>query len=484
MIPPMNVGRSSRIHVSGERSRLTTPLLLLSILLVSSISCEGDRGGAVVSDDATGDPALAIPRILVISVDTLRPDVLSPYDTSLGTTPRLQEFASDSVLFSDVIAQAASTAVSHKSLFTSLYPSIHKTTREEVPRAEVELPLETLQARGIRTVGFHAGGQISAKLGFGQGFDVYEEIRRLDGLGDRATEWLRANTEDPFFLFLHTYQMHCPYNPPEPHREKYADWYRGDVDPLGKVAKGNPGCPVSYFSRRDMSPDDYRFLRSLYMADAAYMDVFVGRVIDTLKALGLYDRTLIVFTSDHAESFGEHDFVGHNRFYNVVLRVPLIIRLPGTPSARVNAPVEMFDIMPTVFDAIGAKVFDAIGAKAPYAFQGRSLLPLLRDPAKGDPLRTRISEHKIVTVQEGAWKLRFDRASRRDPHLVNLEEDPEEERNRIEERPAIAERLMDHYVRMRHASEDLSGFFSLETGNDAQIDRELEERLRALGYVD
>jgi arylsulfatase A-like enzyme len=421
-------------------------------------------------------PRDPVRKIVLLSIDTLRPDVLSPYRSDLDTTPNLRRFAEEALLFTDVIAQAGSTAISHKSLFTSLYPSIHKTTRRRVPLALLELPMETLQSNGFRTAGFVGGGQVSAKLGFARGFDSYQEIRDLHQLGDQAVAWLNEHHADAFFLFLHTYQMHCPYTPPEEYRRKYADWYAGDIDPKGRVRKGQAGCGLSYYNHRSMSPDDYRYLRSLYDADAEFVDTFLGRIFDALRKLDVYDETMIVFTSDHGESFGEHGFVGHNRVYNTVLRVPLIVKIPGVPPSRLEAPVEMFDIMPTILEAAGIP--------PPYRLQGRSLLSLAAMSPDSAAREIRISEGSSVAVQEGDWKIVFRWDSEKRPRLFHLPTDPEERNDLSKEHPERVARLRDHHTRMRERNRELAAAFSFEAGNQAKIDEELTEHLRALGYVD
>jgi arylsulfatase A-like enzyme len=336
--------------------------------------------------------------------------------------------------------------------------------------------MQTLQSRGFHTAGFAGGRQVSAKLGFSRGFDVYQEIRDLGELGDRAIAWLGRHQTDAFFLFLHTYQMHCPYTPPEPYRRKYAGWYSGEIDPKGRIRRGQAGCGKAYYNHRAMSPEDYRYLLSLYRADAEFVDTFLGRIFDALKELGIYEETLIVFTSDHGESLGEHGFVGHIILYNTVLRVPLIVKIPGVPASRVEAPVEMFDILPTIFEAAGIP--------PPYRFQGRSLLRVLEMSPADASREVRISEGGRTAVQAGAWKLLFEREPGKSLKLIHLPTDPEERDDLAKQHPEQVKRLRDHYDRMRQENRELAAAFSFEAGNQAKIDAELTEELRALGYVD
>jgi arylsulfatase A-like enzyme len=284
-----------------------------------------------------------VDKVLLISIDTLRADFLGVYNPKLDTSPHLDRFASDATVFTDVLSQASSTARSHKSLFYSLYPSVHKTSKSSVPEEKLVSPLEALQSAGFTTAGIVGGGQLKAEFGFSKGFDDYIELppitegNQLPALEEESFTWLAEHREDRFFLFLHTYEPHCPYRAPEEYVSKRAEWYEGRVDP-GE-------CGARYYNKLQMGSEDFRFVRDLYAAEVEYVDAFLGRLFDELKRLGLYDDMMIIFTSDHGESLGERRYVGHNRLYDVQLRIPLIVKLPDTAPSRIGAPVESIDVM-------------------------------------------------------------------------------------------------------------------------------------------
>src|SRR3990172_6199418 len=204
------------------------------------------------------DSESKIEKVILISVDDLRPDFLGCYNPERQTSPNLDQFASESILFTNVISQAPSTAISHKSILYSLYPFAHKTTKDAVPEEKVKSPLEILQSKGYKTAAFVGGGQLSRKFGFSKGFDHFWQStgrsRRdraktdLEETLQKAHQWLNQNRQDKFFVFIHNYEIHCPYDPPAEFAARYASWYKGNIDPRGK-------CGDNYYNRMKMSPE-------------------------------------------------------------------------------------------------------------------------------------------------------------------------------------------------------------------------------------
>ncbi|MCP4378068.1 MAG: sulfatase-like hydrolase/transferase, partial [bacterium] len=175
--------------------------------------------------------------MILISVDTLRPDFLGCYDPDLDTSPNIDRLAAESAVFTDVLAHAPSTTISHKSIPYSVYPAVHKTTFDRIPDELVPSPIEALRNAGFTTAAIVGGGGLAPELGFPKGFGSYKVLPRLktgeqlETLRVESRRWLKEHREDDFFLFLHMYQPHCPYSPPEKYAKRYAGWYRGDVDP-------------------------------------------------------------------------------------------------------------------------------------------------------------------------------------------------------------------------------------------------------------
>lgn len=419
------------------------------------------------------------PRVLLISVDTLRADFLGVYNPDRPITPNLDQFAADSVVFTNATSQAATTLISHTSIFDGLYPFTHKTTTHAVPVSTPELPFRRMLDAGMTVSAIYSPGQLNPKTLRNQPFTSSERLSKIGPRGDRhelpdlerkSFKWLKAHADQPFLLFLHTYEVHCPYTPPEPYRSRYAGWYQGTVDPRGK-------CGIRDYSQMRLTATDYRFLSDLYAGSVAYFDDFFGRLIEELKDLGLYDKTLIVFTSDHGESFGEHGHVGHGKLWWVDLHVPLIIRFPGLEPNRVDRPVETVDIMPTLFAALGLE--------APYRFQGRSLLPdLLGENDSPGKERFRIAEgRRQVAITSGPWMLTTTKEGEQAPVLWNHDSDPEEKEDVARRNPARVRRMLQVYFSQVADARALTAKFVLDSGEPMQFDQETTEQLRALGYI-
>ncbi|HMB68746.1 MAG TPA: sulfatase, partial [bacterium] len=409
-------------------------------------------------------------NVILVSVDTLRPDFLSCYRPELDTTPNVARFAEGAAMFTDVLSQAPSTTISHKSLLYGLYPAVHKATSAHRPRESVASPVEALRARGFRTAAFVGGGGLAPELGFPLGFESYEVLpklrtgRQLETLRSESIAWLREHRAERFFLFLHMYQPHCPYSPPEPYASR-ASWYRGDVDPEGK-------CGREYMAM-NLEDDDYRYLRDLYAAEVAYTDDYLGDLFTELDDLGLTDETIVILTSDHGESLGERGHVGHNLPFDLQLRIPLLIRIPGSPGSVLDSPVESVDVVPTVFDALDLPL--------PFPPNGRSLLGLI-DRGEAPPPRARYAqEGDTVSIHMGPWHLIQSGTS---VELYRPEEDPEEWTNLADRHPDVVQALRDEYFRMLDACVTVSAHFESTFGKPVPLEDDTVERLRGLGYVD
>ena len=425
----------------------------------------------------------AVSKVLVISVDTLRADYLTPYNAAMPTSPNLAALAEESVIFTDALAQGGSTTPSHHSLFYGLYPWIHKATvGKRIPLETPLPPMQRLRDQGLRTAGFVGGGKVSDRFGFGEGFDVYEDIsrlkqknddkheweqRRIPELEQRAAAWLDEHHADDFFLFLHTYKVHCPYDPPEEIARKYTDSYIG-----GEYRCGG--------KRAELVMDEpyFEYIRALYAGEVEYVDAFLGRLIERLKTLGIYDQTMIVVLADHGELLGEQNKIGHGSTHAACLRVPLLIRLPGLAPRRVDAPVELIDVMPTVFAAVGAD--------PPYRFQGTNLLPVMQGRSSIEPTRTRFaSVNSEVVVQAGEWKLVFSTLDDRITGLYDMSSGAAEERNLADSRPDVVSDLRQRFSRMLEENADLAAGFVLPGDEQAPlVDEHLQEQLRTLGYAE
>lgn len=369
-------------------------LLFLALLPVAG-GCGGDA-----------EPAEPPPHLVLVSVDCLRADHLGSYGYPRDTSPRLDRLAGEGVRFERAYATTSWTLPSHLSMLTGLPVSAHGIDddrlwgRRDAAGDPIPAPLraefvsERLADAGYATAGFYTWKYLEPRFGFGPGFDVYErlghtfyshpevgpEFERLRAANDvegmkalaaawpalfddthpsspetidRAIGWLDAHVgatpDRPFFLFVHLFDVHDPYTPPEPYFSMFDPDYEGPIDGRRVTSPDSPVHP-------GMAKRDLERLVSLYDGAIRFVDTEIGRLLDRLDALGLADDTLVVVTADHGEEFFEHGQKTHrNQLYRESVGVPLLLRWPrGLPEPRVvpgNAGI--VDIAPTLLAAAG-----------------------------------------------------------------------------------------------------------------------------------
>jgi arylsulfatase A-like enzyme len=445
---------------------LVRPLVILALLLLCLATT------AVLPWRSQKAPVR--PNVILISIDTLRPDHLEPYGYKRRTSPFLQRFRGDAILFREVIAQAPSTLPSHASIFTSMLPQHHGASQNQNrPLADEAVTLaEVLHRNGYRTLAVVGGGQMAKVYGLTQGFETYEgdgkgALEVFAGIVLHGLRLLDQPDDRPFFLFLHTYQVHHPYTP-EPWR--LARLEPGYSGPLPGRIEVEMLLDINQ-RRRQIDARDLQHIVAAYDAEIGSMDHAFGFLIEALKARDLYRDTLIVFTSDHGEEFGEHGWVGwhSHTLYDELLRVPLIIKLPALrhAGAEVPAAVRSLDIAPTILAVAGVK--------PPSSFAGQDLLPFVRQGHRRGLGAVAWRETptdevmKFSGIRAGDWKLHGGR-------LYNLRLDPAEQRDLTAEKPEV----------VRTLERQLAGAIArrppLRSGK-ARIDEETRESLKALGYV-
>jgi arylsulfatase A-like enzyme/Flp pilus assembly protein TadD len=319
----------------------------------------------VASASAT---AAAPPNVILITLDTVRADRMGFLGSKGGLTPNLDRLASQSAIFTHAYSQAPLTPVSHATILTGTYPQFHKVNDFKVPLAK-DLPYapDILRNNGYRTAAFVGSSVLDPKQpfaqGFGRGFDTYDAPftgwrpgldryhtteRRAADVVAHALAWLdtrpQGQGQRPFFMWVHLYDPHHPYEPPEPYKTKYA--------------------------------------ATPYDGEIAYTDSAVGELLNQLRARGLYDGTLIAVMADHGEALGDHGEDQHGIFlYDETIHVPLLIKLPQDASSakssvglRIESRVELVDVLPTILQAVGIAI--------PKQVQGQSLLELIATQTK------------------------------------------------------------------------------------------------------
>ena len=431
------------------------------------------------------------PNLLLVSIDTLRADHLGAYGYALPTSPTIDaRLADEGVTFTDVYSQSPKTTPSHMTLFTSLYPSVHGVELWEngrpahVLNPAVHTLAEVLKNAGYATAAFTGGAQIDPARGFDQGFDLYT----VGGQRRRALRWLGRHRWERFFVFYHTYDVHDPYLPPDEYIRLFDPDYRGRVlDAVHRLrAQGEmseaawEGISRRFWDSVDRDdPRDVAFVERLYDAGIRRMDAETIRpLLDRLDQLGLARDTLVVFTSDHGEAFGEHGHFQHDDLYAGTLHVPLVLRWPGRLPAglRIGSRVRLIDVMPTILELLGVS--------APPSLQGHSLTPLLHDAYTGPGAEGAVSEYSDARVYEslrrGGLSYIVDGPEER---LFDLLRDPGEQQNVLANRPAEAAAMRAALEGWRRNCRALVPLLGPRDGTIAPSE-ETARRLRALGYLE
>ncbi len=425
----------------------TVPLRRLAALagaalLLSPTACSrGGRPGA--SPRFPGAP------VVLVSVDTLRSDRLPMYGYGKVETPALDALRKDSVLFERAYAHVPLTLPSHASVFTGLEPGGHGVLANSGYALGPGAPTlaELLKRAGYATGGAVSTAVLSGKSGIGRGFDLWDERVEAHGPvsipefaerpgGETARvllDWIRPVASRPFLAFLHTYEPHAPYAAPEPFRSRYADPYDGEV---------------------------------------AVSDAIVGKFLDGLKALGVYDRAIVLFLSDHGEGLGDHGENQHGIFlYRESIQVPLLLKLPGSAHAgtSISAPVQLSDVFTTVGDLLGLEGFPEHPGTFPLgALAAGAPAPDRRVFAENFSPRIRLGWSELrALVSE-----RYHYVEAPTPELYDVAADPGQKTNLAPSKPPELRALVVETERRRTA---LSA--------PAPVDAETAGQLRSLGYL-
>ncbi len=391
-------------------------------LLLASISTAGVLLAACSAKDVDPQEGELRPNVILISIDTLRPDHLGCYGYQPDTSPALDALCEDSVVFEEAIAQAPSTLHSHASMFTSLLPHHHLATWSGKTRLSEEAltVAEVLQEAGYRTAAFAGGGQMDRVFGLDQGFELYNQpsSEHFAGTVSAGLKWLESGNGRPFFLFLHSYEVHHPYTPRQEYLELFDEGYDGplpdeiSIELLRQINRGE----IEFDAARDLP-----HILSAYDAEIRSADDGLAILIRYLKDNDLYENTLILFTSDHGEEFGEHGIVGwhSHTLYDELLRVPLVIKLPGSKHAgrRVPAQVRGIDIPPTVVSTAGLEI--------PSVFSGVDLSARIGEESVEE--RVAISRLDRPPDQRGSTAVRLENWKLIDTDLFDLSRDPDEQ---------------------------------------------------------
>ncbi len=335
-------------------------VIAISFIFLSSCSSPGDVRyknpqpapcPAGLDSDFHFLPDAERPGIVLISLDTLRADGLGCYGSPEAASPVLDALSRDAILFENEMIQLPGTLPSHISIFTSLYPKQHGVyPPDRMLHKNIRTLPEIMQSAKFSTAGFTEGGYMNGDYGFRRGFDVFrDDIRHWPVILNNGIQFLTHHQDKPFFLFMHTYSIHDPYQPPDIFKQIYWNTpYIPSFQPTGlNLTAVNRG-------RKTVTSRDIDYFKSLYTAEIRFTDAELERFISFLKKTGLWDRTLLIITSDHGEEFLEHGKLVHEQIYNQLLHVPLIVKPPKWPYRHcVPELVESIDIMPSILRFAG-----------------------------------------------------------------------------------------------------------------------------------
>ena len=402
---------------------------------------------------AAGSPS---PNVVVITIDTLRADHLGCYGNQQIRTPNIDSLAADGVHFERAYTPVPVTLPAHTVLFTGTYPllsGIHDFSANKLSPTQPTLA-SVLKEQGYTTGAVIGSAVLDSRFGLNRGFDFYydhfdfnrlqesnlDEMERPGNVvADIALDWLAKHDKNKFFLWMHLYDPHFPYRPPEPYSEQY---------------KNRP-----------------------YDGEIAFADAQVGRLIRFLKDKGLYQNTIIVLTGDHGESLGEHGEKTHGFFiYNATLRIPVIFHLPGQKLGnRMSELVSLADLMPTVLQVLKVDV--------PSQVQGRNLLPLMttkkEDQSQGLYAETFLPRlHFNWSELRGIETKNYHFIDAPKPELYDLAKDPGETQNLYSTKKAVADEMR---ARLTTLIRQYGG--GQELAEKTGLDPALMERLKSLGYA-
>ncbi len=455
--------------------RFVTPLIMAAVVGLGLLLLVAAR------------PASEI-NVILITVDTLRADHLGAYGYARNTSPNLDRFAKEGILFRYAFSHAPSTNPSFSSIMTSHYPHETMVLRNEfrVPPGAVTMA-EILKANGYRTGAVVSNPTLHRGSGFEQGFDVYDDqidlLDRVTGRVERiapkttlaAIRWLQRNYTEKFFLWVHYMDPHGPYVPPSPYNTMFVEPTAAGAKTL-PVIEGKEGKKGTIPRYQQLGNHrDPTYYVSQYDGEIRFFDDAFGELIQKIQELDLLSKSLIIFTADHGEGMGEHEYYfAHGQYlYNGLIHVPLIIRLPDPSSEpkEIRYPVAHVDLLPTVLDAASIS--------HPNAFKGRNLLTRRENREIFSETHSRGLGSKYALIANG-MKLMQDTSHY---ELYDLEKDIAETVNLMAAKMSstVAAKVAD----LKRELEAIRQQDSLALGNPIPRSTDMRSRkmLRALGYV-
>lgn len=470
--------------------------------------------GTMPNTTASVSPELDPPRgVILIWTDTLRRDHLDAYGYPRSTAPHIRRMAEEGTLFKDCISPATWTKVASPSVITSLYPLSHgvREFTDRLPASAITMT-EVFHDAGYATLGFSSNFFTATFSNFHQGFDQLHEDGSLSNprssktsyeYVDRLLPWLESHRKFPFFVFLHVYDPHDPYEPNPPYNTLWSDpaqkkEHERQLEEVRKVIR-HPlmrlfGMPnLAEFQKAGINANAYvDYDRGWYDGSIRGMDAEIGRILELLRNTNMAKKTLVILAGDHGEEFLEHGRMFHGQsVYGELTDVPLIFWRPGSvPSGKsIESTVESMDVMPTILQMCGLK--------PPSGMQGRSLVPILAADKNSNSYPVFTEKAATVDVNAPApnetesyaviwneWKL-IHNPIRADGHpefeLFDHAKDPLDRNNLAAQHPDILKR----YSKILKDWRKKAAAARLKPDREANqsLSQEELERMRSLGYI-
>lgn len=421
------------------------------------------------------------PNVIFILVDALRKDHVGLYGYDRNTTPNIDNFSQDTVVFTKAISQSSWTIPAVASLFTALFPSVHGTishteNKLNVLDRKLVTMAEVLKNHGYSTGAFVANHWFSSKTQFYQGFDVFDEINiktkpLADEVNEKAIKWLKKVKNRPFFIYLHYQDAHAPYKAPE----SFSSFLKSETE---RILNEDEIAAMGIHFTGNM---DLNYYIDNYDGGIRYFDYHFGHLFEYLKGQNLYDKSVIVFTADHGEAFFEHGDIGHGDYlFDEMIRVPLLIKFHDErnnldlDNKHYEMGIELIDITSTILQLLG---YDF-----PYPVNGESIFQKERDLRCFSELeKPKMSQ---VAMIKGGKKALYDRDKKKIIGLYDLNKDPSERVNLsgIEEEKILSSlrKEIESWILEREQERIKRG---MDHRGKVEMDEDQKEQLKALGYI-
>ena len=484
-------------------------------------------------------------NIIIYVLDSLRADHLSCYGYDRETTPNIDGLAKEGIVFENAYSQSTWTRPSAASILTGGYPGFHKTTTRE-SRLPCEIPVipELLRDRGFKTAAFSAMGNVSSALGFNRGFDRFYDLFKEKSLVGKRTmstidrerlyfesekevvlplakdinqfffPYLRSTGKSDFFAFIWSIDTHIPFSAQDGTKRFCSDSESKSWPGEKPNGERNNLIKKAWLRLREEPAQLKSQIRKeidLYDSEIYYADHHIGKLIEELKRLNIYDETVIIVTADHGEGFSEYGRVSRHGFlpYDEIIRVPLIIKLPDCPEfqefkgVRRKSVVQLIDLAPTILS-----LTDGTDEQK---FQGRNIMPIIQTDAsiinytfsetrvheytstylsiRGDGykyIKTILPEWSLFNIRKDPvhffGRQFFRRLQGKNRKLYNLDKDPHEKTNVIKLEKKRAEELDVKLTNWSKSNVEVAG--TIKADHIAEMDDEVKKHLVALGYVD